>query len=513
MGEAIVEFEYIAQEEDELNLKVGDVITNITKTSEGWCEGSLNGRRGMFPDNFVKIQESKKEAKLPAKRQNSSSVHEMKLKLNSVILPGNIPPSLAAKKPPKRAKVTFAYTAQQDDELALEVGNVIEILKQEDPNWWEGSLNGKAGMFPSNFVEIIGQVDGEKQGADEVPEIRGRKVEGVGFGNIFAGGQIVLRSKGEKKDATEVPKDIKPPQIKLKPAVPTSAVQPNMGISQPLKANTKPVLRARVTYPYTAANDDELDLADGDVIVILDQNLEDDGWWKGELNGKVGVFPDNFVELLPVESEKPARPVIPPLPSATSMGGAKTTGNALPIDPLKAKLVKTSPPVRPPELNQVHETDDNKAKKNKDAVRTGTMDSLKPSETALSHPTAFRARPPARRPPAPGHSPVRDAPTSDEKLASVAKVQPQVPLKEDQLQNPQKLHREATEYPSASYVTHEQYVELQREVAQLRAALEQTRKSQDKRFRDLVAEIDEEKKVRLNLQVEVERLKKMVMGQ
>lgn len=29
----------------------------------------------------------------------------------------------------------------------------------------------------------------------------------------------------------------------------------------------------------------------------------------------------------------------------------------------------------------------------------------------------------------------------DEKLASVAKVQPQVPLKEDQLQNPQKLHR------------------------------------------------------------------------
>lgn len=63
------------------------------------------------------------------------------------------------------------------------------------------------------------------------------------------------------------------------------------------------MLRAQVTYPYSAANDDELDLADGDIIVILDQNLEDDGWWKGELNGKVGVFPDNFVELLPVESE------------------------------------------------------------------------------------------------------------------------------------------------------------------------------------------------------------------
>lgn len=63
------------------------------------------------------------------------------------------------------------------------------------------------------------------------------------------------------------------------------------------------VLRARVTFPYTAANEDELDLADGEIVTVLDQNLEDDGWWKGELNGKVGVFPDNFVALLPVESE------------------------------------------------------------------------------------------------------------------------------------------------------------------------------------------------------------------
>ena len=31
------------------------------------------------------------------------------------------------------------------------------------------------------------------------------------------------------------------------------------------------------------------------------QDVDDSGWWKGELNGAVGVFPDNFVELLPEE--------------------------------------------------------------------------------------------------------------------------------------------------------------------------------------------------------------------
>ena len=59
--------------------------------------------------------------------------------------------------------------------------------------------------------------------------------------------------------------------------------------------------RAIVRYPYTAANEDELTLAEGDIITVLDQNIVDAGWWKGELKGRVGVFPDNFVELLPAE--------------------------------------------------------------------------------------------------------------------------------------------------------------------------------------------------------------------
>lgn len=35
-----------------------------------------------------------------------------------------------AKKPVKKAKVTFAYVPQQEDELALEVGNIVDIVKQ-----------------------------------------------------------------------------------------------------------------------------------------------------------------------------------------------------------------------------------------------------------------------------------------------------------------------------------------------------------------------------------------------
>ncbi|ELT97111.1 hypothetical protein CAPTEDRAFT_41359, partial [Capitella teleta] len=52
-------------------------------------------------------------------------------------------------------------------------------------------------------------------------------------------------------------------------------------------------------FSYTAENEDELTVHEGNIINIIDKHLEDGGWWKGELNGRVGVFPDNFVELLP----------------------------------------------------------------------------------------------------------------------------------------------------------------------------------------------------------------------
>ena len=61
--------------------------------------------------------------------------------------------------------------------------------------------------------------------------------------------------------------------------------------------------KCEVTFPYKSINDDELDLLPGQIITIISKNLEDPGWWKGRLNGKVGVFPDNFVKIIKITSE------------------------------------------------------------------------------------------------------------------------------------------------------------------------------------------------------------------
>ena len=53
--EVVVLYEYTAQLPDELNLKVGDVVTKVERMEGGWWRGDLAGKRGMFPDNFVKV--------------------------------------------------------------------------------------------------------------------------------------------------------------------------------------------------------------------------------------------------------------------------------------------------------------------------------------------------------------------------------------------------------------------------------------------------------------------------
>ena len=51
-----------------------------------------------------------------------------------------------------------------------------------------------------------------------------------------------------------------------------------------------------VTYDYEAEVEDELTLRVGDIIKVID--IEDDDWWIGEINGRKGAFPSNFVNKI-----------------------------------------------------------------------------------------------------------------------------------------------------------------------------------------------------------------------
>jgi hypothetical protein len=55
----------------------------------------------------------------------------------------------------RRCKVIYSYKENNNDELTLAVGDVIEVIGEVEEGWWRGKLGARVGVFPSNFVEAI----------------------------------------------------------------------------------------------------------------------------------------------------------------------------------------------------------------------------------------------------------------------------------------------------------------------------------------------------------------------
>ncbi|CAB1457069.1 unnamed protein product [Pleuronectes platessa] len=52
-------------------------------------------------------------------------------------------------------KARFNFKQNNEDELSFNKGEMILVLRQEEGGWWEGSLSGRTGWFPSNYVREI----------------------------------------------------------------------------------------------------------------------------------------------------------------------------------------------------------------------------------------------------------------------------------------------------------------------------------------------------------------------
>ncbi|KAL5970569.1 Abl interactor 2, partial [Taenia solium] len=50
----------------------------------------------------------------------------------------------------------YEYTADKSDELTFGENELIYVIKKNDDGWWEGvMMNGRTGLFPGNYVEVI----------------------------------------------------------------------------------------------------------------------------------------------------------------------------------------------------------------------------------------------------------------------------------------------------------------------------------------------------------------------
>lgn len=52
------------------------------------------------------------------------------------------------------ARALYAFNGQTARELSFRKGDLINVRRQIDANWYEGELHGRVGLFPYNYVEV-----------------------------------------------------------------------------------------------------------------------------------------------------------------------------------------------------------------------------------------------------------------------------------------------------------------------------------------------------------------------
>ncbi|XP_075816200.1 intersectin-1 isoform X3 [Microtus pennsylvanicus] len=224
-----------------------------------------------------------------------------------------------------QAQALYPWRAKKDNHLNFNKNDVITVLEQQDM-WWFGEVQGHKGWFPKSYVKLISgpvrKASSIDTGPTESPASLKRvaspaakpAVPGEEIAQVIASytatgpeqltlapGQLILirkknpggwwegelQARGKKRQIGWFPANY----VKLlSPG--TSKITPT---ELPKSAALPAVCQVIGMYDYTAQNDDELAFSKGQIINVL--NKEDPDWWKGEVNGQVGLFPSNYVKL------------------------------------------------------------------------------------------------------------------------------------------------------------------------------------------------------------------------
>ncbi|KJH41839.1 SH3 domain protein [Dictyocaulus viviparus] len=57
------------------------------------------------------------------------------------------------------AKAKFNFEGKNNDELTFCKNDTITVTQQLEGGWWEGTINGKTGWFPANYVSVMTEKD------------------------------------------------------------------------------------------------------------------------------------------------------------------------------------------------------------------------------------------------------------------------------------------------------------------------------------------------------------------
>ncbi|XP_028279897.1 intersectin-1-like isoform X3 [Parambassis ranga] len=316
-----------AKKDNHLNFNKNEIITVLEQQDMWWLGELQTGQRGWFPKSYVKLISATMppppSASVRGKNSSESGISESP--------PNGKRPSPSPTKPSDSGEeyvAMYTYESNEQGDLSFQQGDIVMVTRKEG-DWWTGMVGGKTGVFPSNYVkprdsasESLGPA-GKTGSLGKKPEIAQviAPYSATGAEQLtLAPGQLILirkknpggwwegelQARGKKRQIGWFPanyvKLLSPSTSKTTPTEPTPPKLAPASTAEnvdcvPILSVFGPEALCQVIgmYDYVAQNDDELAFQKGQVITVL--NKDDCDWWKGELNGREGLFPSNYVKL------------------------------------------------------------------------------------------------------------------------------------------------------------------------------------------------------------------------
>ncbi|XP_068875531.1 sorbin and SH3 domain-containing protein 1 isoform X28 [Aphelocoma coerulescens] len=163
-GDAIAKFNFNGDTQVEMSFRKGERITLIRRVDENWYEGRISGtsRQGIFPVTYVEV------LKRPVVK-NAIDYPDPPVSLSpsrSVTASPQQPQAQQQGASPERSQTPrdivsyqalYSYTPQNDDELELRDGDIVDVMEKCDDGWFVGTSRRtrQFGTFPGNYVKLL----------------------------------------------------------------------------------------------------------------------------------------------------------------------------------------------------------------------------------------------------------------------------------------------------------------------------------------------------------------------
>ncbi|XP_040110537.1 sorbin and SH3 domain-containing protein 1 isoform X29 [Oryx dammah] len=163
-GEAIAKFNFNGDTQVEMSFRKGERITLLRQVDENWYEGRIPGtsRQGIFPITYVDV------IKRPLVKNPTDYIDlpfSSSPSRSSTASPQQ-PQAQQRRVAPDRSQTSqdlfsyqalYSYIPQNDDELELRDGDIVDVMEKCDDGWFVGTSRRtrQFGTFPGNYVKPL----------------------------------------------------------------------------------------------------------------------------------------------------------------------------------------------------------------------------------------------------------------------------------------------------------------------------------------------------------------------